>query len=219
MPKDPTNHRVFNCDKYKLHGKELKKEEALKYPIMAAGDGLPEENVVYLFNSHQEFVKWSRETKHVDRVTQALEKIERIKQSEKEDNSAARQRQEKLAGRMLEDLEALSERTGLPVSSSDLLIKASDDSQLLERRIFDHSSMLWELSGGRGAAWPVAGAYPDLNWFQWGNRAVSINANGVNILTDNPWYGGQWLVLFGFLWPLFELNPFGFAFRTEAIFS
>jgi len=150
-----------------------------------------------------------------------VEKIEKIKQNEKGDNAVARERQEKLAKRVLEDLQELSERTGLPVSSTELLMKASDDSQPLEGRIFNHSALLWEQSGGIGAAWPVFGIpYPDLNWFLWGNRAVSINVNGLNILTDNPWYGGQWVVLFGFFgWPLFELGGFGFARRAEAIFG
>jgi hypothetical protein len=119
MPKDHTNHRVLNFDKYKFHGKEVKKEEALKFPIVAAGEGLPEEETVYVFDSHQDFAKWSKETRHAEKITQALRNIERAKQKEKGDNAVARQRQEKLAKRVLEDLQELSERTGSPVSSRE----------------------------------------------------------------------------------------------------
>lgn len=220
MSKDHTNHRVFNFDKFKLHGKELKREEALKFPVMAAGDGLPEENTVYVFDSHQDFLKWSKETKQADTIDQTSQKIEKIKQNEKGDNTAAKQRQEKLAKRVLEDLQELSERSGLPISSRELLMKASDDSNLLEGRIFHRSAILWEQSGGIGAAWPVFGVpYPDLNWFRWGNRAVSIHVNGVALLTDKSWFSGPSVWLFGLFWPLFELSGLGFEFRAEAALS
>jgi hypothetical protein len=125
-----------------------------------------------------------------------------------------------MAKRVLEDLQELSARTGLPVSSNELLMKASDDSQPLEGRIFHHSAMLWEQSGAIGAALPVFGVpYPDLNWFLWGNRAVSANVNNLNIFTDSPWYGGSWLVLYGAGWPLFELGGFGFAHRIESVWA
>jgi hypothetical protein len=214
-------HRVLNFDKYVVNGKQTKKEEAVKYPIMAAGEGLSDEDgAIYAFESQQAFVKWSGKTKQAETIARALEGIEVLKKDKQKDNNVAKERQEKLARRVLEDLDELSRRTGLPISSTELLMKASEDSPLLEGRIFDHSSFIWERSGGMGAAWPVFGIpYPDLNWFQWGNRAVSINVNGFAVLTDNAWFGGQSVFLFGIGWPLFELSLLGFAFRAEAIYG
>jgi hypothetical protein len=219
MPKNRPQHRVLRFDKYMVNGKQTKKEDAVKYPIMAAGEGLSDEGAIYAFDSQQAFVKWSEKTKHAERVAGALKAIEVVGQYKQKDNTVAKGRQKKLAKRVLEDLSELSKRTGLPISSTELLMKASEDSHILEGRIFDHSSVLWELSGGMGAAWPSFGIpYPDLNWFRWGNRAVSISVNGLAILTDNPWYGGQWVVLFGFGWSLFELAGLNFQFRAEAIY-
>jgi hypothetical protein len=218
MGNNVPNNRVIKLERYMFHGKELSEGEALKYPVVAAGEGLQEENVGYVFESHEDFAKWSQETKHAEKVAEALQSIEKIKAYEKKDNSAAKERQGVLAKRVLEDLQELSQRTGVPLESPELLMKASFDSEPLEGKIFNHSAIIFELSGGGGAGWPSFGIpYPDLNWFQWGNRAVSVRVSGLAILTDDTWYRGQWFVMFGFFWVLFELG--GFSFRAEAMWS
>ena len=220
QPQPQPEHRVMKLDKYVVNGKQTKKEDAVKYPIMAAGEGLSDEGAIYAFDSQRAFVKWSEKTKQAETIARAVEGIEVIKKDKQKDHNVAKERQEKLAKRVLADLEELSKRTGLPISSTELLMKASDDSPLLEGRIFDHSSMMWDRSGGQGAPWPVFGIpYPDLNWFQWGNRAASIHVNGYAVLTDNPWYGGQSVFLFGFVWVLFELTFFNFHSKAESIYG
>ena len=47
MSNNPTGHRVLTLKKYEVNGKKAEKEEAVKYPVMAAGEGLSDEEVVY----------------------------------------------------------------------------------------------------------------------------------------------------------------------------
>jgi hypothetical protein len=220
MPENQPQHRILKFDKYLVNGKQTKREDAVKYPVMAAVEGLSDEAAIHAFDSQQAFVKWSEKTKHAEKIAGAIEAIEAVRQYKQKDNTVAKGRQKKLAQRILEDLEELSKRTGLPISSTELLMKASEDSPLPEGRIFNHSAVLWEQSRGMGAAWPSFGVpYPDLNWFQWGNRAASINVNGHAYLYDQPWYSGQMIFLSAAFWSLFELASFNFQFRTESMFS
>ncbi|HYE73733.1 MAG TPA: hypothetical protein VEF04_10390, partial [Blastocatellia bacterium] len=76
MPQHQPQHRVLKFDKYVVNGKQTKKEDAVKHPIMAAGEGLLDEGVIYAFDSQQAFVKWSEKTKHAEKVAGALEAIE-----------------------------------------------------------------------------------------------------------------------------------------------
>ncbi|HEX7314815.1 MAG TPA: hypothetical protein VF297_12890 [Pyrinomonadaceae bacterium] len=220
MSTNPNGHRVLTFNKYELQGKKAAKEDAVKYPVLAAGEGLPNEDLVYAFDSKESFAKWAEKTKHAEKIAGILKGLEKVKGYEKKDNTVAKRQQAKLAQRVLEDLKELSDRTGLPIASTELLKRASDESEPLEGRIFHHSSVLWEHPGGWGAAWPAFGVpFPDLNWFQWGNRASSVSVNNFALLTDNPWYGGQSVYLFGVLWTLYNLANFGFERRTEAIWS
>ena len=216
-PTDVPTSRAF--DKYSHGGKSIDKEEALKLPVLAIGDGLPSDDTVYAFESKKALAEWAKTTDHAERVVSAIKGMESVEQLRQRDHSYAKQRQLRIVERALKDLTELSQRTGLPLSSPELLMKASHESDPLEEPIFHHSALLWERSAGQGAALPCIGPFPDLNWFGWGNRAVSLNANGVVVLTDNPWYGGQSVWLFGFFWPLFELAGFGFEFRAEAMWS
>jgi len=201
--------RVMKYDAYLLNGKKIMKEEAVKYAIMAAGDGLPQEDVIHVFNSQEEFFKWIQGTKHSNDVQKALQKIEHAK-TFKDNDADAKSRQQKVVKRVQEDLEELSTKMGLPISSPALLKRASVDSPVLEGPILN-TCVLWELSGGRGAALPTFGLpYPDLGWFSWSNRAVSVSVNGFIVLCDGAWYGGPSVWLFGLFWPLFELGAFSF---------
>jgi hypothetical protein len=208
--------RLMKYDVYLFRGKKLKKEEAVKYPILAAGDGLPQEDVIHAFGSQDEFAKWIQNTEHSSNVQKALQTIEHVK-TFKEDHADARHRQRKLVKRVQEDLDELSTRMGLPLSSPALLTRASIDSPILEGRILN-TCILWELSGGRGAALPTFGIpYPDLGWFGWSDRAVSVSVNGFMVLCDGIWYGGQSVWLFGLFWPLFELGAF--SFRASSVYG
>jgi hypothetical protein len=201
--------KLMKFDAYLLKGKKLTKEEAIKYPILAAAEGLPDENVIHAFESQDEFVKWIQSTKYANDAQKALQTIEHAK-TFKDDHAHAKQRQQKLVKRVQEDLEELSTRIGQPLFSPALLRRASIDSPVLEGKILN-TCVLWELSGGRGAACPTFGIpYPDLGWFGWSNRAVSVSVNGFIVLCDDPWFGGQSVWLFGFFWALFELGAFSF---------
>lgn len=180
-------------DKMKVvrKGTQLTIKELAGYPVVAHGMGLPDENVIYAFDSDQAFKEWIEGTEHADRVRHVDQLTAEARKDETRDITVEMQRQKKAAiERITDQLNDLSRKTGLDVASEELLLKAEEGGIFgIVLVLFDGLDLL--------SPWiPLVGPQPNLGWFGWNDRASSFFVSGVVRLSTRTWFRGdtEWLI-------------------------
>lgn len=188
-------------------------DEIRKYPVLACGIGLPDENTLYAFDTDAGFERWIATTPHADVVNRAKGGIAAARRLEHADNTFEIEKQRVLSERFIKDLHDLSISTDLPTNSVDLLRKA-----LAKRKSLPGSNplFLFEHTNFGGSIYPVwgwSGCFS--SW--WGtsfHRRVSsyiaIDAV-VGVICEHSWWGGRWLWFFGPVWWSSNLHSLGFG--------
>src|SRR4051812_32086308 len=106
-----------------LKSKFISREEAIREPILVAGFGLPDERLVYVFNSDEDFAEWSKLTIFGDQISRVLASIAQAQKQEGEDLTAVIQRRQAKTARIFDELQELSERTGLAPGTQELFLR------------------------------------------------------------------------------------------------
>lgn len=221
MEKDIKDKRVETTLKF-LFKEEiftLKELEAndyfskLKAPIMISGADLPNERIVYVFENQPMLKDWISRTKKEGIINDILNKLPKAQKQEHDDHKWAKQKISQKSKRILNELEALSERTGLPLSSKELQKLATIDAPLIEGPVFDPAFLF----AGRNLGIPLLPLWsnlflPDFNWFGWNDSISSIFiVSGVVALYEHHWWQGRSLWLFPHPeLDIYNLDQFGF---------
>lgn len=171
-------------------GIQIAEEQLRRYPVMAVGNGLPEKNTVFAFDSKQAFNNWAKGTRFAERVSRANKLIAEARKYEKADNAAARERQKAVVDRILKDLNELSRRTGLEPNSKELFLKATVERHPLEGSIFD-AALLFERQCFFGRCLPIVGAFPDLGWFGFDDKTSSMLLLFGGLFFEHTWFRGR----------------------------
>jgi hypothetical protein len=188
----------FEVSKMKFtfpHGKHIQAEEVHGGKFEWVGVGYaPESDVAYVFETRDHFVKWSQGNEFEEKVARLFHGIDQAKRAEKTDNTIAIRRQKALTKRITDELAELSERTGLPIGSEELLLRASHFPHGVEGPIFD-SAVLYNSPRvfGPGSWLPISAGwwYPDLSWLGFDNLISSGWYLGNVILCTGSWYTGM----------------------------
>jgi hypothetical protein len=183
--------------RYMLGGKFVKLEDigitkaelSDRFPVMALGDGLPLQDVVYLFDSEEAFFTWSKRTAYAEHIARIQAFVEEAQKHEQDDPTVYIERVQTVTERIRADLQKLSARTGLPLGSIELLKHATIESPILEGPIF-HSALLYDQPNERGDTLGVV-MTPNFGWVDWDDRASSILALGVGFLARLHWFRGH----------------------------
>jgi hypothetical protein len=176
--------------KWLFNGQPISKEEAQQYAWMAVGYA-PEKDVIYVFESDEAFLTWSKGTRFADNVSRMLGFASEARQLEGTDVRNAMERQRKVTSRIRRELRELSKRTGLEVGSNELLLKAMGKDRILEGPIFK-SAVLFEHVDLGGRGFPLASGllYPDFSWINFDNITTSLWVFGEVDLWQSPWFQG-----------------------------
>lgn len=192
--------------KFLWSGKLLTKDELesdpgfkqIQHPVMVRGDIVPEPDVVYVFDSDDNFNKWAMTTKHADKITQINRTIAEVQKHQNEDHTEAIKRAQIVNQRVMDDLKALSAKTGLPLGSPELFLRASVQTPILEPPIlrsallFDDYDFKWDQQVFPANTVP----YPVLGWYNFDHKASSMMFLGAGVASDQPWFWGAkfWFV-------------------------
>jgi hypothetical protein len=206
-----------------LHkGRFLQKEEASEYPVMVAGTVLPDKNLVYVFDSDQEFKVWIEQTKYSDRVNEIEETITELLKHKEEYTTTVVELHNTKMKRIANDLIELADRVGLDPGSEELFRRATIERKPFEPPIFDPAIGWEELEFG-GNWLPLATPMPDLGRINaggvnWDNIISSVRMIGFGVLCDYPWFGGHKVWLAGVPYWQYNLDALGFDNRTSSVF-
>jgi hypothetical protein len=172
-------------------GKYLEKEEAAERPVTAAVGWLAEENLVLVFDSQQEFMRWAEDTRYAGAFSRIGKTVMEARNYEHSDNEAVRQRQSAVIERISNELNELADRASLEQGYKEVVEAATINRNPLEPPIFE-SVVLFDGTDLQGAALPLPNApFPNLGWFGWGDRASSILVTGaVGALHARSWFRG-----------------------------
>lgn len=176
-------------------------------PILAAGVGLPDKDVAYIFTADDEFDDWARKVKVHDKVEKVKQKADKWS---KKRNNYKKEEDERIWARNNEmklSLSKLAAETGQPITSMELL----------ERWI----SQLPENDERRDPFIGYDGTHFTGDWFfsccvapffpmGWNDRLSSIvMVFGLGMFCEHEWFGGSKLWLFGLPGAWFDdLNNF-----------
>jgi len=169
----------------------------LKEPVMALGPGLPERNMAYVFENMKALYAAAPQLK-LDHVLAKLRKgVTEARRSQNGDLTGLAARQTALAKRIKKDYEALAGRTGFPLDSEQLFLRATTKANPLEGPVFDPACVYTGV-GFTGSYMCAGVPLPDLTWFPGFNNTISsVRAAGACILYSGTWFGGAALVLVG----------------------
>lgn len=201
-----------------VDGAQRDADALAKAPIVAMGTGLPDSaNAAYGFKSKAAFETWAAETDHAERVAAGLEVVARRKKLANADHTVARRRQTARVKQIRAELRDLSQRTGLPIGSQELFLKATSEADPVEGAIFD-PFILHDTSNFGGGFLPVFGGLPlgDFGWFGFDNRASSVTISGLGLITEHVWYVGRQFWMFGFPIAQFRFTWTGFDNSASA---
>ena len=169
----------------------------LKAPVIAFGPGMPSGKIVYAFHHMRAFLAAAAEMKmgHVfDKLKKGIAEARRV---EKGDHAELKKVQVALARRVKKDYEQLAARSGLPVDSQELFLRATTKAPVLEGPVFD-PACLFTGAAFTGSFMCAAVPLPDLSWFPgFNNTITSVRAAGVCVLHAGTWFRGSALVLVG----------------------
>jgi len=169
-------------------------------PILAAGDGLADPNVVHLFDSQEAFEDWARST----RLAARFAKINSV--------ASGMQAQHRLSGGISG---LVAEKTAHTVVSNDNLILPASAAGLVETTDL---AVLYENADFGGRSYSMgASAMPNLSAMGMFNQIESLRVSGICLLTDQTWFHGARLYLVGT--PLLEvrdLKAWGFNDRAAS---
>lgn len=191
--------------KYRFEGSTYSREKLsasnrfalLKEPVIALGPGMPERNVAYVFQNMRS-LHAAAPTMKLGVVFDKLKKgVAEARKSENGDFTALKARQIALAQRVKKDYEKLATRTGLPIDSQELFLRATTKAPVLDGPVFD-PACVYTAAGYTGSYMCVAVPIPDLSWFPgFNNTVTSVRAAGACILYSGTWFRGAALVLVG----------------------
>lgn len=165
---------------------------------MIAGEGLPESDTCYVFDSDSSLEDFVGQFEIGDQIKSINEKVAKA-QAEESNVSIhkfAEQRHAAIADRIHKEYTDLAARTQLDIGSLELLKRASIDSPEIEPAVFD-PTVAWEDVDQGGAFVPLAATIPHLGWIQWNNKISSVLPLGAIMFCDLPWYRGSKLFLAG----------------------
>lgn len=198
--------------KYRFDGSTYTREKLsalrsftrLKEPVLALGPGLPDRNVAYAFKNMAALYAAAPRMK-LGPVFEKLKKgVAEARKASKGDLRALKARQIALAQRIKKDYEDLAARTGLPLDSEQLFLRATTKAPVLEGPVFD-PACVYTGAGFTGSFMCVGVPLANLTWFPgFNNTITSVRAAGVCVLYSGTWFRGSALVLVGL--PLIALT-------------
>jgi hypothetical protein len=204
-PTNGTEQISFLFSEFLLKRAEIQRMiNNIQSPVLAAGDGLADPNVVHLFDSQEAFEDWARMT----RVASKFSKLNKV--------VAEMQAEYRLSGGN-PSLPIIGEKNAhTVVSSEDLILPGSLNSQF-EGSTSD-VAVLYENTDFTGRWFPLGPtAMPNLSVMGMHNQISSLRVSGVCLLTDRTWFHGARLYLVGT--PLLEvrdLKAWGFNDRAAS---
>jgi hypothetical protein len=198
--------------------KEIDRKDfhADKYQDIVVGENLPEKDMIYVFDSEDEFTQWREKTDVEESFSAGFKLINEVQKSEQKDTTYAMQRQLIIKDRMIADLYLLASKLGLDINSPELFRRATSEPELLEGSIFD-TGIAWEHGAFHGSYLPYTTVpMPALFLFGWEDRISSIRHVGVTLATARRWFRGVRLWLTAGL-EIPDLTVFNFNDRIASI--
>jgi hypothetical protein len=166
------------------------------FPIIIAGNELPQRDVIYAFDSEESFDDWTRSNGLADKINRAKRSISEaraLRTRSSFDDVIRRQRT--LIDRINIDLQELSQRTGLSLGTRQFFERAIQ-TDIFEGRIFD-PGIFYEHVNYEGHWLPMGNlSYPKLSWHGWDNRISSLQFGGLGCMFEHSWFEGAqyWMV-------------------------
>lgn len=197
--------------------------------VVAGADVTGDPNVVRVFTSNAQFAKWIGDTEHGVKVRRALQIVKTDVPKAREDEAWLRQVQTLALKNARSTFQAFAKTLERDPRDEEVIRRAMVDRTAFTPKVFD-PVLLYDRRIERepptGApedprtSWlPVwSGAWPDLGWVGWNNRARSVRIFGLNVLCDGQWFGGQWIWLVGFN-GLMNLHNLNFEAKASSAIS
>jgi len=173
----------------------------IQSPILAAGDGLADPNVVHLFDSQEAFEDWARST----RMAAKFAKLDQTVMS--------MQAQHRLSGGNSSTTVSETKVESTVVANTDLILPSTTGPVATE-----DAAVLYEGTDFTGRSYSLGEtAIPNLSATGMYNQISSLRVSGICLLTDATWFHGARLYLVGT--PLLEvrdLKAWGFNDRAAS---
>lgn len=179
--------------------------------VIAAG---PDPGVINSFESEGMFYEWAAGLDVAEKVREAPRVVAGLRKRQGSDLKNVMASQQRRVKAISAEAEVIAKELGKPVGSPEVLSIVTG-SDRLRGPLFD-PMLLWDTPCGgpncygSGAWLPVFAPMPDLGWFGYNDRASHVWASGLNVLCENPWWGGRWAWIFGFWSTHFDLRMIAF---------
>jgi hypothetical protein len=191
--------------RYLVEGKESSRRELAGQPFIVAGADLPEEGTAYGFSTEESLCRWAAGTRQAERFARAIGTMKLGQQLEDTDvASRALPKIEAAAERLVGELEALSQETGLALGSPELFITAATSRSVLEPPLFDPTLLFDRVDDEGdlthppvfgGKLFPVFATIP--TFFRFNDKASGAQVFGVCTLFDKTFFHGAVAFLSG----------------------
>jgi hypothetical protein len=178
-------------------GKAASDTDTADAEIVIVWSGLPKDILGYVFDAHDDLHGWAREVGQSEIVERLEEAAKKGREGRVRTDSVALEAwQKKRVARITAELNDIARMYGLPVTSPELLAKATTDADPLVGRVFD-PWVLFDVAPGPSAPgctgdWlPIEGLMPNLSWLGFDNRASAARGIGGALLFTEFWFEGR----------------------------
>ncbi len=211
------------------NGQPIELDEARKRPILVFGEeATGSSDRVLTFTDDGRFEDWATNSAVNDRIDTVRRRLDNEVLPLRGDSNIERQQRLALRRTML-GFRGLAREYQFDIRSEELINLAMVDRTPLTPSLFDpvllYDRLIERLpptgapEDPRTRLFPIpSGFWPDLSWCGWNNRARSVRIFGLNVLCDDPWFGGKKAWLFGFN-GLLNLDTLGIDRTTSSIIS
>jgi hypothetical protein len=207
---------------------EVKQDEVGTFATVVVGEkATGDPDVVRVFADDTEFRKWSETAPVAEQVDKVLRERERDVLPLRADESFIERMQQMALKRTKASFKAFADLLERDVRDEEVIRQAMTERTALTPSIFD-PMLLYdrriEVEPPQGSPvdprtqlLPVpSGWWPSLSWVGWDNRPRSARVFGLNVLSENDWFGGRSAWLFGFNM-LLNLDHLAFDRITSSI--
>jgi hypothetical protein len=193
--------------RFLAEGDELERTEALKYPVLVAGDIMSERNAVAVFESNDGFLEWAKTTKYADKTAE----VSRLISESPRMNKDQEKRLQAKTQETIRKLEKLSAETNMPIWSAELFARAHEAGVLQSSLLFRHINQ-----GGDFRPIYTGIPVPHFGLIGFTDTASSALVSGVLLLCSRFWFRGARLWLYGAPAAQWNLTDFGFNDRAAS---
>jgi hypothetical protein len=149
----------------------------------------------FVLGSESDVKAWARSAPApiLEQIERTEELARKARELEHADHARAEFWQALIVRHVQEQMASLAERTGLELTSPELLKLAHDGASVLEPPVL-HSIVLWDGIACSGGYLPILSGvpFPTFSWLGFNDRASSANGVvGAATLWERSWYGGR----------------------------